>query len=349
MNAYIASKRPIYFLAIPTRRLNDVSKDRLIHFYESNVADRHDIVSPTSTMSMKHYRVFLGAPSPASLHYNEGDFEWETLTIPAPVLDASIFEAASRRISRLYENMIFAEDDDEDIEGASDSNILDAEHSSRAVETFITWSPTQNRTRDAPGSQVSSGLQESTMEETQETASHEYSDTSSIGRFPHFSFSLHTLRLVKALVEMAKSSRTKGSLKVNVLMAVLEVEGPDAVTIRKGQHAGNQVSILKMILGDGDGNVLKLTAWRDVAEMWGIETDTQPPIRRGDIVLFQSVSSLFSRYFESDQLQPNRYILWLGSLRWCATKLHGFTVYETNGRDMLPHNASDSAGWEITA
>ena len=250
-------------------------------------------------MSMKHYRVFLGAPSSASLCCNEGDFEWETFTTTTPVLDVSVFEAASRRISSLYKNMIFAEDDDEDIGGASDSNLLDAEHSSRAAETFITWSQTQNRTRDASGSQVSSGVQESTMEETQETASHEYSDTSSIGRFPHFSCNLHTLRLVRALVEMAKSSRTKGTLKVNVLMAVLEVEGPDAVTIRKGQHAGNQVSILKMILGDGDGNILKLTAWRDVAEMWGIGTDTQLPIRRGDIVLFQSVSGLFSGYVES--------------------------------------------------
>ena len=70
-------------------------------------------------------------------------------------------------------------------------------------------------------------------------------------------------------------------------MAVLEVEGPDLVTIRKGQYAGNQTSILKMIVGDGDGNILKLTAWRDVAETWGIGTD---------IVLFQSVSKLSSGY-----------------------------------------------------
>lgn len=241
-------------------------------------------------MSMKHYRVFLGAPSSASLHCNKDDFTWETFTTKTPVLDVSIFEAASRRISRLYENMIFAEDDNDGVGGASDSNFLDAEHSSRAAETFITWPATQNRTKDGSKSQLSPGSHESTMEETQETASHEYSDTSSIGRFPHFSFSLHTLRLVKALVEMAKSSRMKGSLKVNVLMAVLEVEGPDAVTIRRGKDAGNQASILKMILGDGDGNILKLAAWRDVAEMWGIGTDTQPPIRRGDVVLFQSLS-----------------------------------------------------------
>jgi len=86
----------------------------------------------------------------------------------------------------------------------------------------------------ASRSQVSSGARESTIEATQKTTSHEYSDTSSIGRFPHSSFNLHTLRLVKALVEMAKSLRTKGTLKINVLMAVLEVEGPDVGTIRKG-------------------------------------------------------------------------------------------------------------------
>lgn len=240
---------------------------------------------------MKHYRVFLGAPSPSSLPSEEGDFKWKTFTSTTQILDASVFEAASRRISRLYENVIFAEDDDEDTVDVSDGNLLDAEHSSRAAETFITWPPTQNRTKDSSGSRVTSDPQESTIEETQETTSHEYSDTSSIGRFPHFSFNPRALRLVKALLEMAKSSRTKGTLKVNVLMAVLEVEGPDAVTIRKGQHAGNQVSILKMILGDGDGNVLKLTAWREVAETWGIGTNAQPPIRRGDIVLFQSTSS----------------------------------------------------------
>jgi hypothetical protein len=257
--------------------------------------------SPTPTM--KHYHVFLSAPSPASAFCDESDFGWETFTTTTPILDASVFEAASRRISRLYENVIFAEDEDEDIVHASDGNFPDAEHSSRAAETFLTWSPTQNRAKGAPRSQGPSGLgQESTIEETQETTSYEYSDTSSIGRLPHFSFSLHTLRLVKALLDMAKSLKTKGTLKVNVLMAVLEVEGPDTVTIRKGQQAGNQASILKMILGDGDGNILKLTAWRDVAEIWGIGTDTpQPPIRRGDIVLFQSLSSFASRI---DRLTP---------------------------------------------
>ena len=89
---------------------------------------------------------------------------------------------------------------------------------------------------------------------------------------------------------MAESSRTKGSLKVNVLMAVLEVEGPGVVTIRKGLHDGAQTSILKVLVGDGSGNVLWLTAQRGVAKTRGIGVDTQPSIQRGNIVLFQSVS-----------------------------------------------------------
>ena len=108
--------------------------------------------------------------------------------------------------------MNFAEDDDEDIEGKRDGNFLDAEHSSSAAEASITWSTAQNCTMNMSGSQASSDLRGSTVEETQETTSHEYPDTS-----------------------MAKSSRTKESLKVDVmLMVALGVEGPDVVTIRKG-------------------------------------------------------------------------------------------------------------------
>lgn len=59
---------------------------------------------------------------------------------------------------------------------------------------------------------------------------------------------------------------------MNTLMAALEVEIPNVVAIRKGRYAGNQTSILKIILGDGDGNILKLTAW-------GIGADVQPPER----------------------------------------------------------------------
>ena len=95
----------------------------------------------------KHFHVFLGAPSPTSPHCNESDFEWETFATTTPILDTSVVEAASRRIPHLYEDMNFAEDDDEDIEGKSGSSFLDAEHCSGGAETFVTLSTTQNRTR----------------------------------------------------------------------------------------------------------------------------------------------------------------------------------------------------------
>lgn len=56
---------------------------------------------------------------------------------------------------------------------------------------------------------------------------------------------------------------------MNVLLPVLEVEGPDVICIQKGAEAGKQVGIFKMISGDEEGNMCQLTAWREVAEEWG--------------------------------------------------------------------------------
>lgn len=76
--------------------------------------------------------------------------------------------------------------------------------------------------------------------------------------------------------------------KINILVAVLEVEGPDTITIRKGADAGKQVSLLKLILGDEEGGVCKLTAWREVADLWGRNEDL-PAVKRGDIVSIESM------------------------------------------------------------
>lgn len=122
-------------------------------------------------------------------------------------------------------------------------------------------------------------------QETQETASYNYSDASSIGRFPAFSFSLHALTSLSALTAMSKGG--KGSRKVAILAAVLEVEGPDTITIKQGKDAGKQVSLLKMILGDEDGNVCKLTAWREIADAWGGNV-ASPAVKRGDILFIES-------------------------------------------------------------
>jgi hypothetical protein len=78
---------------------------------------------------------------------------------------------------------------------------------------------------------------------------------------------------------------------VTILVAALEVEGPDTITIKKGADAGKQISLLKMILGDEDGNVCKLAAWRDIADHWGGST-IYPAVKRGDICFIESMSKL---------------------------------------------------------
>ena len=120
-------------------------------------------------------------------------------------------------------------------------------------------------------------------QDTQDTTSYNYSDASSIARFPGFQFSLHSITPLSAL------SSAQGCRKISVLLAALEVEGPDTITIKKGANAGTQVSILKMILGDEDGLVCKLTAWREIAETWGRERSSLA-VKRGDVVLIESAS-----------------------------------------------------------
>ena len=107
-----------------------------------------------------------------------------------------------------------------------------------------------------------------------------YSDASSIGRFPSFNFSPHSLTSLSTLSVLSKSGR--GSRKVAILVAVLEVDGPDTITIKNGAEAGKQISMLKMILGDEEGNVSKLVACRDITDVWGGNT-AYPAVKRGDI------------------------------------------------------------------
>ncbi|KAF9055753.1 hypothetical protein BJ165DRAFT_1521730 [Panaeolus papilionaceus] len=125
-----------------------------------------------------------------------------------------------------------------------------------------------------------------TQFETQESQSFgNYSDASSIGRFPAYHFSLHRITSLSQL----SASGFKGSRKINVLLAVLEVEGPDTIRIKKGVDAGREVSILKLILGDDAGQVCKLTAWRDVAENWGGSVKSIGT-KRGDVVHIENVT-----------------------------------------------------------
>jgi hypothetical protein len=110
-------------------------------------------------------------------------------------------------------------------------------------------------------------------------------DTSSVIDFPTFRIDLHTLT---SLSDLLSSGIERKAQKVNVLLAALEVEGPEMITIKNGTNAGQQVARLTMILGDEEGCLCKLTAWRDVAELWG-GTRGAPGARSGDVLLIQSL------------------------------------------------------------
>ncbi|KAG6818605.1 hypothetical protein H0H93_003561 [Arthromyces matolae] len=251
------------------------------------------------------YRVFVGAPSVADLNKDPSSFHWQTVSSrqALPTARQSLgatqsfyilpgtLEAASRRISRLYENVIF-DDNDEPAEGSFDeeADVFNKQDQT----TLITWPPTNDQTdvrsHRFSGPSILHDISKSrsmnmyTQFETQETQSYNYSDTSSIAHFPNFHFNLHELTSLTSLTK----SCPKGSRKVTVLLAALEVDGPDTIRIKKGVDAGKEVSVLSLILGDDDGVVCKLTAWREIADEWGGAGDAVG-VKRGDILLMENV------------------------------------------------------------
>ncbi|KAK7053798.1 hypothetical protein R3P38DRAFT_3305223 [Favolaschia claudopus] len=240
--------------------------------------------------------VFLGAPLASDIHRSPNEYYWRTASSKssgyaagsqiATIYPPATLEAASRRISLMYQNVIFNESKEEPEE----------DH-----ETFYTWPPTargddSDLSQDAEKSipsflDVSKSMAQTaprTPFETQESQSYDYSDASSIARFPSFHFSMNSLT---ALSTLAKC-RVKGTSKVTLLLAVLEVDGPDTIHFKKGKDAGKESFVLKMILGDEEGNVCKLTAWREVAQDWGGCGD-QIGAKRGDILLLTDVMANF--------------------------------------------------------
>ncbi|KAG1809728.1 hypothetical protein EV424DRAFT_1328193 [Suillus variegatus] len=242
---------------------------------------------------MTHFRVFLGAPSVSDLKkHSAGSYTWKTIEHPSAEASQALLyppatsEAASRRISLLYQNIIFDDCDEEALDQERVDKSAWPEGSQPLMNeqtTVITWPPTPVAdTVDVPSFlRVSQSQSQSqlAMDQTQETTFVSYSDASSIARFPHFQISLHK---VSSLASLYNQKIARGR-KVNILLATLEVEGPDTVCVKKGPDAGKEVSVLKMILGDEDGSVCKLTAWRDVAEAWGALG-----VKRGDIIYLES-------------------------------------------------------------
>jgi hypothetical protein len=175
------------------------------------------------------------------------------------------------------------------------------EDSSLLLPTHCTQSPGSKLSESPAKSQQEFST---TQAESQSFGIHSW--TSSISRFPSFNFSLHTLSSLSSLSAQAEAGATnevkrKFTRKVNLLLAVLEIEGPDSIRIKKGVDAGKEVSILKMILGDEENNVCKLTAWREVADEWGGCIAYTEGAKRGDVVYLQS-----KRYLSSSHLQVPR-------------------------------------------
>ncbi|KAG8219118.1 hypothetical protein J3R82DRAFT_5020 [Butyriboletus roseoflavus] len=240
---------------------------------------------------MVHFLVFLNAPSAADIDADPNDYFWQTVQEPSsttPYPPATL-DAASRRISLLYQNVIFDSILEQELEPdhvlASQQDDDDAEHPDGT--TFVTWPPTPAaNTTGAPSFlRPSCSFPRGTYETQDTSSSVEYSDASSITRFPNFQFSLHKVTPLSSLCIAAKSG--SGSRKVNMLLAALEVQGPDTVRVKKGPDAGREISILKLVLGDEQGSVCKLTAWRDTADAWG-GVGPSPGLKRGDILYFES-------------------------------------------------------------
>ncbi|KAH9932464.1 uncharacterized protein B0H18DRAFT_985642 [Fomitopsis serialis] len=262
---------------------------------------------------MKSHRVFLGAPLAREINEDKEAYHWQTVSSIGPrniTLLPDTIEAASRRISALYENIIFQDDDDEShylsvMDVAQNLQMSPVAHPDDAAAktwplTVLETTETQNLSKAAltflrPTASISRVRSMLETQDTRASGSFEYSDASSVGRFPEFHFSIHTLTTLSQLAAHAQANigragttGRKGSQKVTILAAVLEVEGPDTIRIKKGAEAGKEVSLLKLILGDEEGCVCKLTAWRETAETWG-GADAAAGVKRGDIVLLENV------------------------------------------------------------
>lgn len=129
--------------------------------------------------------------------------------------------------------------------------------------------------------------QEDSMEEDSSADITRESSDASIARLPTFRIPISRLASLKRLMQPQTATRMSNSTKIVVLAGVLDIDGPDYVRIRKGVDAGREVALLKLVVGDAEGGICKLTVWRELAEEWG------DMLSKGDVVLFQDI--LFSR------------------------------------------------------
>ncbi|KAL5537251.1 hypothetical protein ACEPAF_1074 [Sanghuangporus sanghuang] len=315
------------------------------------------------------YRIFLSAPSSASLKNTAGQsFTWCTARSErsgfgtsqdagkdAPLgacidtedstmdgetrgwlLPPATLGAASQRISDIYKNVIFPQDDDDGLDlheqdtrdgetGVRDetrdgtSSILAGLHRSNMMNimvvsaegSLISWPPTnadQMRSRNSL-SHALIGTQSDSLEISEVSFAH--TSTSSITAFPSFVINLHTLTTLSELV--VRPVQPRWTCKVNLLVAILEVDGPDVVRIKKGPDSGKEVSVLRLVVGGEEGDVCKLTVWRETADTWGGVPEIQPDetihenegTKRGDIVYLENILASVSKSATTEVGFPN--------------------------------------------
>ncbi|KLO04947.1 hypothetical protein SCHPADRAFT_840002 [Schizopora paradoxa] len=311
-------------------------------------------------MSTTHYKVFLPAPTYAEIRAelqtpqsSRVKRQWEVLeyssakSVSNPIsrtdteiVDAQIttgdafqsrewvlppgtLEAVGSRISDLYKNVIFGDDDEEDDEFIRSRQFEDFTTSAfesrlqgvRDDGSLISWPPSDPQHKpyesQALGSKYTS--RNFSKFETQETQSFDHASTSSIAAFPTFTINLNAISTISSLAIL----RPTESKKVNLLVVVMEVEGPESIRIKKGKDAGKEIGLLKLIVSDGDdeGSFCKITAWRETADDWGgvmpdpslrrTSSDNEA-INRGDVVYFENILANFTQPLPSSSAVGKR-------------------------------------------
>jgi len=107
------------------------------------------------------------------------------------------------------------------------------------------------------------------------------SSDASIVRLPTFGIPINRLASLKHLMQPNSAREMSNSKKISVLAGIVDIDGPDYIRIKKGVDAGLEVALSKIVIGDEDGGICKVTVWRDLAEEWG------QLLNRSDVVLFR--------------------------------------------------------------
>ena len=136
-------------------------------------------------------------------------------------------------------------------------------------------------------SQIAHGISFATTSISDETYSKDMTstfdtqhDNISIARLPSFYIPVNRLSSIEAVLRIENSGSP--TRKVCLLVAILDIEGPNIVRIKKGKEAGKEAAVLGLVVGDEEGKIAKVTVWRECAEEWG------GVVRKGDVVYMKS-------------------------------------------------------------